>query len=127
MSPRDANLFAQWTGVRSHAVAVLGFECVPITKGEGVVAIGALDGAEIHFAIAPSWRGRLITRRELRAYLSPLLQRLGILTTRVMVDAESMAKRQFLERLGFIKTGDSSAPGVSIEHFMLTHLKVDRS
>jgi hypothetical protein len=116
-----AATFARWAGLEGHEHELLALEAVPLIEQGEVVALGAMDGSEIHFAAAPSWRGRLVTRRRLRQYLGPLLAKRGYLTTR------SIGRSRFVERIGFEETARSVSDGQEVWHYMLTELTVDRS
>ena len=87
---------------------------VALTEGGECAAVALLRGTEIHFAAAPAWRGRLITRARTRAFLAPLMEPLGFLTTRSTGDGPDA----FLTRMGFIRTWDEGP----IKHWMLTAL-----
>ena len=80
-----------------------------------VQAIAAIQGTEIHFAIAPNWRHRVIARRRTRSFLAPLFERLGFLTTRSEPSAQH---HEFLSRIGFNKTWHDGR----FDHYMLTEL-----
>jgi GNAT superfamily N-acetyltransferase len=92
-------LFAEWTDVPRAALAAGAWVFEPCIQGGEIAGVGALRGFEIHFAAAPAWRGRLISRRTLREFLGPLFNRLGFLTTRVLRGDEGRGR--FIERLGF--------------------------
>lgn len=94
---------------------------VPLEIDGETAGVAAVDGTEIHFALAEDWRGRAITRARTREFLAPLIARRGYLTTRAeMPDAE---RRSFLERLGFRRTWTQDN---GIEHYMLTCLPFDK-
>lgn len=110
--------FAAWAEVPAEALA--GWEFVPYERDGRPVALAALDGTEIHFAIAPEQRHTVIYRRVTRDFLRPLMARRGYLTTRSQEGDQRAAR--FLSRLGFIRT--SSSPGT--DHWMLTALPFER-
>jgi hypothetical protein len=110
------DLYREWSGIGPASLD--GWEMVPHLEQGEVVAIAALHGTEIHFVAAPSWRGRVIQRDRTRAFLSPLLERRGFLTTRSM-DGESA---RFLRRLGFTHMWTEGL----IQHWMLTALPFGR-
>lgn len=87
---------------------------VPLTGG-GLT--GLLRGYELHVTMH---RTGVITRRTLREYLGPLLEKLGMLTTRV--PAEDTVSRRFVERLGFEFTGESDG----MRHYMLHKVPFQR-
>lgn len=112
---RLASLYGRWVGGTPQP----GWEFVPYLRGGDPVAIAALDGREIHFAIAPEWRGRLMTEARIREFLQPLLERKDFLVTRVPRDIDDHDSLvQFVERIGFERTGDSGAH----IHYMLCAL-----
>lgn len=108
-----AQTFEAWTGVPAARLA--GWDLVPYERSGRVVALAALAGPEIHFAIAPEWRGRTIFRGATRAFLAPLVARRGYLTTRALAGE---GHKRFLTRLGFRHTGTREG----VEHYMLSGL-----
>lgn len=78
---------------------------------------GMLSGYELHVVMH---RTGVITRRTLREYLQPLLDRLGMLTTRVPVEDE--VSRRFVERLGFEFTAEHDG----MRHYMLHKVPFQR-
>lgn len=91
-----------------------GWDEVPLPGG-GLT--GLLRGYELHVVLH---REGVITRRTLREYLGPLLERLGMLTTRV--PAEDAAGRRFVERLGFEFTGEEGG----MRHYLLHKVPFQR-
>lgn len=71
-----------------------------------LVASAMTKGPEIHVVVAPAWRGRAMSRRRVREFLTPLLTRHGYLTTRVL--HEKTEHQRFIERVGFKKTWEDS-------------------
>lgn len=88
---------------------------VPYEQGGVVRAIAALDGTEIHFAVHPSYRHRVIARHRTRAFLAPLLEEFGFLTTRA---EPGIRNYSFLTRLGFCFTWNDGR----LDHYMLSAL-----
>lgn len=80
-----------------------GWEVIPgYIRGEHAITV-VLKGTEIHAGITPAFRKRVtVFRRESDKFFAPLLERMGFLTTRVLVDAHD--KRRFVERVGFKPT-----------------------
>lgn len=74
-------------------------------------------GAEIHVRFN---REGVITRRKVREFLGPMLEELGLLTTRVRLGDERSAR--FVQRLGFKKTWSDEA----YDYFNLTALPFSR-
>lgn len=85
------------------------------------VAIAALKGSEIHFAISPAWRHRVIARQRTRDFLGPMFNRFGYLTTTAFgEDREDRCR--FLKRLGFEPSWDEH----DRRHFIMTELPFSR-
>lgn len=88
----------------------------------GELAAAALHkGTEVHFVCAPSWRKRLIRRRNTQEFLAPLLAKRGYLTTRVQVSEK--ANDMFVRRIGFKKTWSDG----KFVYYMLTELPFSRT
>ena len=104
--------YREWSG--STGVPFDDWEAIGHHEQNELVAVAMLRGTEIHFAVAPNWRGRLIQRGRTRAFLAPLIERHGFLTTR---SSDGQAHR-FLKRLGFVETW-AEGP---IQHYMLIGL-----
>lgn len=107
-------LFERWSGVPTGTVD--GWEFVPFVVKDKPVAIAAIGGVEIHFAVDPEWRRRLINRSRTRSFLAPLLSRRGYLTTRVAGDDD------FVRRIGFVPTWDDG----TIRHYILFKTPFER-
>jgi len=113
--------FKAWVGWPSGAADMLrNWAMHPLVIAGQVAGVAAMSGAEIHFALAPEWRCRAITRRTTRAFLAPLLAIRGYLTTRAF--NPSAAQRRFLYRLGFATTWI----GGMVEHFMLCKIPFEK-
>lgn len=108
--------YREWSGVGD--VPLADWEAVGHYEQGELAAVAMLRGLEIHFAVKPSWRRRLIQRDRTRAFLLPLIERMGFLTTR----SEGGKSRAFLKRLGFVETW-AEGP---IQHYMLTGLPFSR-
>lgn len=104
-------LFTSWNHLPAGSMP--GWEFIPLRVGNEVAAVAALLGPEIHFAIDPTWRRALITRRRCREFLTPLLARYGYLCTRSVNQACA-----FVERLGFVPTEREER----VTHYMLTKI-----
>lgn len=88
---------------------------------DGQLAASAIvKGTEIHFAIAPAHRRRLIRKENTRAFLAPLIERRGFLTTRLKV--EHAAERRFVERIGFVPTWSDG----QFQYYLLDRLPFER-
>lgn len=113
--------FKAWVGWPSGAADLLcNWTMHPLVIADQVAGVAAMSGTEIHFALAPEWRCRAITRRTTRAFLAPLLAIRGYLTTRAFDPSDAM--RRFLYRLGFITTW---VDGMT-EHFMAVRLPFEK-
>lgn len=77
------------------------WEVVPAFVEGQHAATAIIKGTEIHFGLVPEFRNR-VTRGRIRAFLQPLLDRQGFLTTRVAL--EEPTKQRFVERVGFKPT-----------------------
>ena len=109
--------FAAWAGIAPEDVQTRLYDWTPHPgriDGE-LVCIAIMSGAEIHFAVAPEWRRRLILRGRTREFLAPLMERHGYLTTRA--DPKD-GHRAFLERLGFSFTWNDGR----LDHYFLHEL-----
>lgn len=104
-------MFTAWSGIPGADMSAWEFK--PYVQGGQVRAIAALSGFEIHFAIAPEFRHRVIARHRTREFLAPLLEDKGFLTTRTEPDE---GRHKFLTRLGFERTWNDGA----LDHYMLT-------
>lgn len=79
------------------------------------VAAACMSGSEIHFAIAPEWRHRVIAKLRTQEFLRPLFEIHGFLTTRAIPNAKH---DRFLTRMGFMRTWND---GIH-DHYMMTEL-----
>jgi hypothetical protein len=68
-------------------------------RGEDV-AIIATKGCEIHFVALDEAAHRTVTRKNLRRFLAPLIERYGYATTRVPV---AVTDHRLREKLGFVE------------------------
>ena len=96
--------FADWSGIEQTAevmASLCEWSMHPYMDGDEIRAIAAMSGSEIHFAVAPQWRHKIITRQRTRAFLAPLFDVNGFLTTRAEPDEKH---HRFLSRLGFERT-----------------------
>lgn len=118
--------FVQWAGLPAAPDTAAGllqdWEAVEIRSDEGeVVGLGAINGTELHVALAPESRGTgFITRRRCRQWIAPLLERRGFLTTRAV--EPSVGTERFLRRLGFERTRSNG----EVSHYMLTDLPFEK-
>lgn len=81
-------------------------EAIPVVI-EGVhVGTFIKNNAEIHFALFKEFRGhRIVSRKNLRAYLKPMLDKECFLTTKLGEKDDD----SFIRRLGFNQIGTSSS------------------
>lgn len=114
-----ADTYFDWLDLGEHgsvSEVLASWSFVSLIEHGELAGIAMLKGTEIHFAAAPAWRGRVITRRRARAFLKPLMAQYGFLTTRSLATDHDSAV--FLLRLGFVKTWTE----LRIHHWMLTAL-----
>lgn len=118
IDPLHRDLFISWAGLPPDAPgieALDAWEFHAYERGGETQAVAAVQGTEIHFAIAPHWRRRLICRQRTREFLAPLFERFGYLTTRSIPSQENNV---FLSRLGFIETWNDG----KYSHWMMCEL-----
>ena len=96
------------------------WEVVPHYDGEQHACTAVVKGSEIHFAVATGYRGRIIRRENTRAFLAPLLERQGYLTTRV--PHGRLTQKKFVQRLGFTPTWKDG----DVEYYLLGDLPFER-
>lgn len=106
--------FADWAGLPPSS-GLDAWTFTPYERNGQVLAIAAMDGPEIHFAIAPAARHTVIARHRTAEFLAPLFERHGYLTTRTEPGAP---QADFLKRLGFRFTWNSG----EFDHYMLSAL-----
>lgn len=102
----------------SAAKMVEGWEAVPYVVDRSLAGAAMLMGTEIHAAVRPEWRRKALTRKRLRAFLAPLLERQGYLTTRVEVGLDD----SFVRRMGFNPTWSDG----QFQFYMMTALPFDK-
>ena len=105
-------LFEQWASMPHNSLD--GWEFHLYQADSIIKAIAAMQGTEIHFAIAPGWLNRVIRRSNTRDFLAQLIDRRGYLTTRAVAGEHG----EFLARLGFVLTRTDG----SVDYYMLTDL-----
>lgn len=96
------------------------WEIIPVRVEDRHVATIVLKGTEIHFALVAGWRPKACYRGAIKAFLKPLIERQGYLTTRVPHDRP--AQKQFVARVGFKPTWRDD----KVEYFMLAGLPFER-
>lgn len=118
-----AKQFAFWSGdLPSSVMQEKGWTFVEYADEGYVAAVAALRGTEIHFAINPAYRGRLMFRNRIREFLRPLFEDKGFLTTRIQKNDDLLKNARFVARLGFKHTQDDA----NVAHFMLSELPYER-
>ena len=96
------------------------WDVAPAIVGGQHVGTAIVKGTEIHFALFKDWRPKASSRGAIRAFLAPLLERRGFLTTRVA--HERAEQKQFVERVGFRPTwADGQA-----QYYLLGRLPFER-
>ena len=115
----EAKTFAKWAGIDAGPEVIEslreGWTIYPLKVGGIEVAAACMSGSEIHFAVSPEWRGRVIAKQRMRDFLAPLFDIYGFLTTR---SAPDKVRHRFLERMGFSLTWND---GIN-DHYFLTEL-----
>ena len=81
------------------------WELVPYLVDGAIAGVAFLQGAEIHVAVFPEFRHRALQKHRIRAFLAPLVRRMGFLVTRV--NQHDAGKRRFVERVGFEHVTDN--------------------
>jgi len=98
-----------------------GWEVVPGMVGETHVCTAILKGTEIHFFVVPEQRRKALLRGRMQAWIEPLFDRFGFLTTRVL--QEHVGEMRFVERVGFKRTWADQ----HFQYYMLGRLPFARS
>jgi hypothetical protein len=117
-------MFASWADLPAQGEAALaheGWTASCASDSGRVSAIAITRGTEIHFAIAPDLRHRVIRRHRVAQFLRPLFLKHGFLTTRV--HGADRGNTSFIERLGFRKTWSEG----EVDHYMLSELPFARA
>lgn len=96
------------------------WEIVPAEIEGEHVATAAIKGTEIHFALVEGWRPQTCYRGAIKAFLKPLIERQGFLTTRV--PHYRPAQKRFVQRLGFRPTWRDE----QVEYFLLSQVPFER-
>jgi hypothetical protein len=77
-------------------------------------------GTEVHFALAPDWRPKASMRGAIRAFIKPVFERHGFLTTRI--SHGRVAQKEFVKRIGFKPTWKDG----DVEYYLLGSLPFER-
>lgn len=77
-------------------------------------------GTEVHVALAPDWNPRASMREAVRAFLKPIFDKYGFLTTRVQHDRPE--QKAFVKRIGFKPTWKDG----DVEYYLLGSLPFER-
>jgi len=101
MSPLIAPFLASGTISQPVADELQRWSPYPIHIDGELAACGFMLGTEIHFAVLPSFRHKVITRRIAREFFTPLLSHFPYLTTRILLGNEN---NEFVRRIGFENT-----------------------
>lgn len=111
-------------GSRELLEQLLGdWSVVPYELDGVVAACAVMKGPEIHFAVSPTFRFRLLTRDRIRTFLAPLLAKHGYLTTRMLRShGDAGGEITFVRRLGFRPTWTAD----DTTFYMLTKLPFER-
>ena len=98
-----------------------GWHVVPHFVDGHHAATAVLKGTEIHFAIVPEFRRRLINRSNTREFLRPMFEKHGFLTTRI--EQGRTAQQGFVKRIGFEPTWSDG----QFQYFILADLPFERT
>ena len=79
-----------------------------------------IKGTEVHFALAPDWRPKASMRGAGRAFLKPVFDEYGFLTTRIAHGR--LAQKEFVKRIGFKPTWKDG----DVEYYLLGSLPFER-
>lgn len=90
-----------------------------VVDGE-VVGTAMIKGSEIHFALDAKQYKKAMRRGPMRAAIKPLFDRLGFLTTRILIGHTDQAR--FVERVGFEKTWSDGR----FDYYLLANLPYER-
>lgn len=82
-----------------RARSLAGWECIEHFQGGDVAGIAIIKGTEFHCELFPGFK---LKRKEMRAFLRPLFERHGFLTTRVA--HADVANQRFNKVFGFERT-----------------------
>ena len=94
-----------------------GYEAIQYVENGEHLATLIKKNAEVHFAGFKQYRGKgFVTRRRLREFLLPILEKEGFLITKIGANDSD----KFITRIGFVEIGKSQA-GQRI--FMLTSIR----
>jgi hypothetical protein len=96
------------------------WDVVPYYEAGQHACTAVVKGTEIHFAVMPDFKRKVIRRKNTRAFLAPLFERQGYLTTRV--PHGRLAQKEFVQRIGFKPTWQDS----EVEYFLLGSLPFER-
>jgi hypothetical protein len=79
-----------------------------------------IKGTEVHFALAPGWKPKASMRGAVRAFIKPVFERHGFLTTRIAHGR--VAQKEFVKRIGFKPTWKDG----DVEYYLLGSLPFER-
>ena len=79
-----------------------------------------VKGTEVHIALAPDWQPKASMRGAVRAFLKPMFDEFGFLTTRVR--HERPEHKEFVKRIGFTPTWKDG----NVEYYLLGSLPFER-
>jgi hypothetical protein len=96
------------------------WEVVPVQLAGQHVGTAVMKGTEIHFALVPGWRPKSCRRGAIKAFLEPLIDRRGFLTTRV--PHHRLSQKRFVERVGFKPTWKDG----NFEYYLLGSVPFER-
>ena len=90
--------------------------------GDGVpIGTIIIKGTEVHMALAPECKERRFRRRQIQEFLAPYYNRLGFLTTRILINQTDA--QEFVKRVGFRQTHTDG----TFNYFLLADLPFKRA
>ena len=96
------------------------WEVLPFELGGQHVWTMVTKGTEVHFALAPGWKPKASMRGAVRAFIKPVFERHGFLTTRIAHGR--VAQKEFVKRIGFKPTWKDG----DVEYYLLGSLPFER-
>ncbi len=96
------------------------WEIIPFDFEGRHVCTMVAKGTEVHFALVPDWRPKGSMRGAIRAFLKPVFDEFGFLTTRIR--HERPEHKEFVKRIGFTPTWKDG----NVEYYLLGSLPFER-
>lgn len=98
-----------WSTLKMHMPSLTVDTFIQKTQGfkfhtVGIEGAVMINGAEIHYARLPEYKGRCLTKTKIREHIKPILDEYGYAFT--MVRKENKIGDIFVRRIGFKKIGE---------------------